>query len=152
VTATRIVVAARHAGGAAARGAAADSAVDGGEGPGTGRRHLPFELQQQFESRRAPGPADKFAMRSTAEMYAQFPAWVHSGALPAAAVLDRVPAGVTASQGADAGPRSGRRRPPSPSVPRALASPPLPYPSSGAAADLQRDLLSKKRIFVGLLA
>jgi hypothetical protein len=121
------------------------NAVDG-EGPGTGHRHTPFELGQQVDARRAPGPADKFDMRSSKEMYDRFPEWVHSGQ-PAGEIKDREPAGVAALHSADTGgPRSGKRLPPPPSVPRALASPRLPYPSFGPGADTKRDLLAKKRV------
>ena len=81
------------------------------EGPGSGKRKTPPALGQQFETVRVPGPSERFAMLSAAEMERNFPIWVHSSTPPA--IVDQEPAaGFTAlsNPSAAAGPNSGRRR------------------------------------------
>ncbi len=107
-------------------------------GPGTGKRHFPIASEPRTRMP-PPGPAEHFDLLSAAEMEAKFAEWIHASTPPA--IDDREPPGVTALRE-----WAGHRRPPSPTDPRGLASPPLPYPTTGPAADLQRDLKAKSRI------
>lgn len=80
------------------------------EGPGSGKRKAPFSLGQQIQTSRLPGPGERFAMLSAAEMENNFPIWVHSSTPPA--IVDHEPAGFTAlcNPSVAAGPNSGLRR------------------------------------------
>ena len=119
---------------------------DLGEGPGSGRRHFP---EYKEDDKTAGSGSDRFPLLSAQEMEALFPKWVHASTPPPSGVLDREPAGLTALRDVDAGPTTGHRRRPSflGSMPESSSPPPvLPYPTTGPAADLKRDLDAKKRI------
>jgi hypothetical protein len=110
-----------------------------GSGPGSGHRHYPEDLHQQYDTQRPGLLKEEQAhhdMMSTEACYRMFPLITHAST--PLRVEDHEPAGVSAQHVGDAGPTTGRRRRPAPADAPARSNV-LPYPATHPT-DLRREL------------
>lgn len=116
-----------------------------GEGPGSGKRRIPA----QNEIIDMPEKNFSFDMFSAAEMEQLFASSLKISKINNEfQIQDVEKAGVIAFRLLDGGPSTGRKqRPPHAAPPNTAARPSLPYPTTGPAADLKRDLMTKKRMW-----
>ncbi|KAI7840904.1 hypothetical protein COHA_005432 [Chlorella ohadii] len=108
-------------------------------GPGSGHRHYPEDLHQQYDTQRPGMLKEEQAhhdMMSTEACYKMFPLITHAST--PLRVEDHEPAGLSAQRVGDAGPATGRRRRPAPADAPVRGNV-LPYPDTHPI-DLRREL------------
>jgi len=80
----------------------------GEDAPGTGRRHVPFN--EELKEKQTSKNVDGHHLVTTQDYYAAFPSLVHTSC--PLEITDTVPSGSTIQHEPDAGPTSGKRKPP----------------------------------------